>query len=94
MIWVMRMARYIWAYWLSPFAYLMRGVVINEMTSPAWRTPVTTPDGTTTTSGNVSLLAMHAREVKLQSEVWRLFVHESRWYEEMTGNWLPWRSWH
>jgi hypothetical protein len=53
------MGRYIWAYWLSPFAYLMRGVVINEMTSPAWRTPVVTADGTTTTTGNVGLLVMH-----------------------------------
>ena len=28
--------RWIWAYWLSPFAYSLRAVAINEMTSPAW----------------------------------------------------------
>jgi hypothetical protein len=49
------LCRYIWAYWISPFAYLLRAVVINEMTSPAWRTPLVTPSGTTTV-GDVSLL--------------------------------------
>lgn len=27
---------WIWAYWISPFAYALRAVVINEMTSPGW----------------------------------------------------------
>lgn len=31
-----RLCRWIWAYWLSPFAYSLRAVAINEMTSPAW----------------------------------------------------------
>jgi hypothetical protein len=53
---VCRMSRYIWAYWISPFAYLLRAVVINEMTSPAWRTPVATQGGGTTTAGEASLL--------------------------------------
>lgn len=48
--------RYIWAYWISPFAYLLRAVVINEMTSPAWRTPVAAQGGGTTTAGEASLL--------------------------------------
>lgn len=25
-----------WAYWISPFAYGLRAVVINELTSPGW----------------------------------------------------------
>jgi hypothetical protein len=50
--------RYIWAYWISPFAYLLRAVVINEMTSPAWRTPVATQGGGTTTAGEARLLNM------------------------------------
>mmetsp|Transcript_4643 Transcript_4643/g.13342 ORF Transcript_4643/g.13342 Transcript_4643/m.13342 type:complete len:1521 (-) Transcript_4643:659-5221(-) len=29
----------IWAYWISPFQYLLNAVVINEMTSPAWNEP-------------------------------------------------------
>jgi len=29
----------IWAYWISPFAYLLRAIVINEMTSPHWDIP-------------------------------------------------------
>lgn len=29
----------IWAYWISPFAYLLRSIVINEMTSPHWDIP-------------------------------------------------------
>ena len=48
--------RYIWAYWISPLAYLLRAVVINEMTSPAWRTPVAAQGGGTTTAGEASLL--------------------------------------
>lgn len=31
--------RRIWAYWISPFAYLLRSIVINEMTSPHWDIP-------------------------------------------------------
>ena len=31
--------RRIWAYWISPFAYLLRGIVINEMTSAHWDAP-------------------------------------------------------
>ena len=27
---------WIWAYWISPFAYGLRAVVINELTSPGW----------------------------------------------------------
>ena len=27
---------WIWAYWISPFAYGLRAVVINELTSPDW----------------------------------------------------------
>lgn len=27
---------WIWAYWLSPYAWAMRSLVINEMTSPSW----------------------------------------------------------
>lgn len=27
---------WIWAYYISPFAYGLRGLVLNEMTSPAW----------------------------------------------------------
>lgn len=50
--------RYIWAYWISPFAYLLRAVVINEMTSPAWRTPVATQGGDTSTTGEASLPAI------------------------------------
>lgn len=30
------LCRWIWAYWLSPFAYSLLAVAINEMTSPAW----------------------------------------------------------
>ncbi|KAK9829450.1 hypothetical protein WJX72_005937 [[Myrmecia] bisecta] len=31
---------FIWAYWISPFAYALRALVINEMTSPDWSAPV------------------------------------------------------
>lgn len=31
---------YIWGYWISPFAYALRSLVINEMTSPQWSQPV------------------------------------------------------
>lgn len=27
---------WIWAYWISPFAYGLRAVVINELTAPDW----------------------------------------------------------
>ena len=30
------MSRWIWAYWMSPFAWSLRAVAINEMTSPPW----------------------------------------------------------
>ncbi len=32
------MSRWIWAYWISPFAWSLRAVAINEMTSPPWGT--------------------------------------------------------
>ncbi|DBB03271.1 TPA: hypothetical protein ACH3X3_010666 [Trebouxia sp. C0006] len=43
---------WIWAYWISPFAYGLRGVVINEMTSPGWDA---IQAGTTETVGVYSL---------------------------------------
>ncbi len=30
---------YIWAYYISPFAYCLRGIVINEMTQDRWQQP-------------------------------------------------------
>ncbi|KAK9864221.1 hypothetical protein WJX84_010123, partial [Apatococcus fuscideae] len=30
---------WIWAYYMSPFAYALRAVVINEMRSPNWQQP-------------------------------------------------------
>lgn len=39
---------WIWAYWLSPFAYGLRAVVVNEMTSQAWDyADAATPPGQT-----------------------------------------------
>lgn len=43
---------WIWAYWISPFAYGLRGVVINELTSPGW---AAIQAGTTETVGVYSL---------------------------------------
>ena len=43
---------WIWAYWISPFAYGLRAVVINEMTSPSWDA---IQAGTTETVGVYSL---------------------------------------
>lgn len=43
---------WIWAYWLSPFAYGLRAVVINELTSPGWDA---IQSGTTETVGVYSL---------------------------------------
>lgn len=30
---------WIWAYWISPYSWGMRSLVINEFTAPPWRTP-------------------------------------------------------
>ena len=30
---------WIWAYWLSPYSWGMRSLVVNEFTSPPWRYP-------------------------------------------------------
>ena len=71
------MGRYIWAYWISPFAYLLRAVVINEMTSPAWRTPVATQGGgTTTTTGEVEPAGscMGTRLPKSSTTSWNMNV--------------------
>ncbi|KAK9907686.1 hypothetical protein WJX75_008105 [Coccomyxa subellipsoidea] len=39
---------WIWAYWISPFAYGLRAIVINEMTAPSWSyADATTPPGST-----------------------------------------------
>jgi hypothetical protein len=39
---------WIWAYWISPFAYGLRAVVVNEMTSAAWNyADANTPPGLT-----------------------------------------------
>lgn len=27
---------WIWAYWLSPFAYALRAIAVNELTSARW----------------------------------------------------------
>ena len=43
---------WVWAYWISPFAYGLRAVVINEMTSPGWNA---IQAGTTETVGVYSL---------------------------------------
>ena len=43
---------WIWAYWISPFAYGLRAVVINELTSPGWQG---IQAGTTETVGEYSL---------------------------------------
>ena len=43
---------WIWAYWISPFAYGLRAVVINELTSPGWDA---IQSGTTETVGEYSL---------------------------------------
>lgn len=45
---------YIWAYYISPFAYCLRAVVINEMTSPQWAAPIY--PGSTRTIGQVNVL--------------------------------------
>ncbi|CAL8463057.1 g2591 [Coccomyxa elongata] len=39
---------WIWAYWISPFAYGLRAIVVNEMTSAGWSySDATTPPGST-----------------------------------------------
>lgn len=43
-----------WAYWLSPYSYAVRALVINELTAPAWRAPARTPGRTI---GEEALLA-------------------------------------
>lgn len=43
---------WIWAYWISPFAYGLRAVVINELTSPDW---ARIQPGTTETVGDYAL---------------------------------------
>lgn len=30
---------YIWAYYISPFSWGLRAIVINEMTAPVWSEP-------------------------------------------------------
>eukprot|EP00899_Mesostigma_viride_P014234 jgi/Mesvir1/22811/Mv14223-RA.1 len=32
---------WIWAYWISPISYTIRGLAVNEMSSPRWDAPVT-----------------------------------------------------
>ena len=46
--------RWIWAYWISPFAYAMRAMVINEMTSSSW----TYNDGSAPPGSTVGLAAL------------------------------------
>lgn len=39
---------WIWAYWISPFAYGLRAIVVNEMTSAGWSySDASTPPGST-----------------------------------------------
>lgn len=39
---------WIWAYWISPFAYGLRAIVVNEMTSAGWAyADQSTPPGST-----------------------------------------------
>ncbi|MEW5298072.1 MAG: hypothetical protein WDW36_001233 [Sanguina aurantia] len=46
---------WIWAYYLSPFSWALRAVVINEMTSPAWQGP--DPSDPSSSIGVTSLLS-------------------------------------
>ncbi|KAK9807392.1 hypothetical protein WJX73_000014 [Symbiochloris irregularis] len=46
---------YIWIYYLSPFAYALRALVVNELTSPNWRQPFDPQDPTGPTVGQHSL---------------------------------------
>jgi hypothetical protein len=40
--------QWIWIYWLSPFSYALRAIVVNEMTQPRWSRPAPgNPDGLT-----------------------------------------------
>lgn len=43
------------AYWISPFSYSLRAMVINEMTGPSWREPNDAADPTGNTVGQEAL---------------------------------------
>ncbi len=46
---------WIWAYWISPFAYALRSVVINDLRAPSWGAPANPANPTGLTVGQQSL---------------------------------------
>ena len=55
--------RWIWMYWISPLAYAIRALVVNEMNTPDWYGPVSPAD-----NQSIGDFAMEARG--FQSQTW------------------------